>query len=58
MTPHASFLALRYAPHEAMANLRALAAGFPIYSPLGFQDSVDVADGRGRPAASWPWTRG
>jgi hypothetical protein len=28
-----------------MANLRALAARFPIYTPLGFLDSVDVADG-------------
>jgi hypothetical protein len=45
VTPHASFLALRYAPREAMANLRALAARFPIYSPLGFTDSVDVSAG-------------
>ena len=45
VTPHASFLALRYAPHEAVANLRALAAGLPIYGPLGFQDSVDVSVG-------------
>ena len=46
VTPHASFLALRYAPHEAVANLRALAHKFPkIYGPLGFQDSVDVGAG-------------
>src|SRR5271157_2263926 len=45
VTPHASFLALRYAPHEAIANLRALAMAFPIYSSLGFQDSVDVSVG-------------
>jgi hypothetical protein len=45
VTPHASFLALRYAPKEALANLRALAARFPIYGPLGFQDSVDVTAG-------------
>ncbi len=45
VTPHASFLALRYAPHEAVANLRALAVAFPIYSTLGFQDSVDVSVG-------------
>jgi hypothetical protein len=45
VTPHASFLALRFAPREALANLQALAAHFPIYSPLGFLDSVDVADG-------------
>ncbi len=45
VTPHASFLALRYAPHEAIANLRALSGGLPIYGPLGFQDSVDVSAG-------------
>ena len=45
VTPHASFLALRYAPHEAVANLRALSVGLPIYGPLGFQDSVDVSMG-------------
>src|SRR5271166_19911 len=45
VTPHASFLALRYAPHEAVANLRALSKAFPIYGPLGFQDSVDVSAG-------------
>ena len=46
VTPYASFLALRYAPHEALANLRALAQEFPmIYGPLGFQDSVDVTAG-------------
>ena len=40
VTPHASFLALRYAPREAIANLRALISQFPIYSPL--VDSVEV----------------
>src|SRR5208283_724404 len=45
VTPIASFLALRYAPHEAVANLRALSGGLPIYGPLGFQDSVDVSEG-------------
>jgi hypothetical protein len=45
VTPHASFLALRFAPHEAVANLRALSIAFPIYSSLGFQDSVDVSVG-------------
>src|SRR5579883_982654 len=44
-TPYASFLALRYAPHAAVANLRALCKAFPIYSPLGFLDSVDVSSG-------------
>jgi hypothetical protein len=45
VTPYASFLALRYAPHEAVANLRALCKEFPIYTPLGFLDSVDVSTG-------------
>ena len=45
VTPHASFLALRCAPHEAVANLRGLRGGLPIYCPLGFQDSVDVSVG-------------
>jgi hypothetical protein len=45
VTPHAAFLALRYAPHEAIANLRALSAALPIYGPLGFEDSVDVSTG-------------
>jgi hypothetical protein len=43
VTPHAAFLALRYAPHAAMANLRRLARDFPgLYGPLGFRDSVNV----------------
>jgi hypothetical protein len=45
VTPYASFLALRYMPREAMANLRALASRFPVYGPLGFHDSVDVTAG-------------
>jgi hypothetical protein len=45
VTPHASFLALRYAPRAAVANLRALTKGFPIYSQFGFHDSVDVSAG-------------
>jgi Putative glucoamylase/Protein of unknown function (DUF3131) len=45
VTPHASFLALRFAPHEAMANLQALAGRFPIYGPYGFHDSVNVSSG-------------
>jgi hypothetical protein len=45
VTPYAAFLALRYAPHEAIANLRLLSKSFPIYSPLGFQDSADSSTG-------------
>ena len=46
VTPHAAFLALPYAPTEAMANLRALASAFPIYGSYGFHDAVDVRNGK------------
>jgi len=47
VTPHASFLALRFAPGEALANLRALAERYPtLYGEYGFRDSVDVGTGR------------
>jgi hypothetical protein len=46
VTPHASFLALPFAPTEALANLRALAAGFPAYGANGFRDSVNVRTGQ------------
>ena len=46
VTPHASFLALPLLPRQAMDNLGALAAGFPVYGEFGFHDSVDVRDGR------------
>ena len=46
MTPHASFLALPYAPREALDNVEILAGRFKAYGPHGFLDSVDVASGR------------
>ncbi len=45
VTPHASFLALRFAPNEAMANLRKLRERFPVYGDHGFLDSVNVSKG-------------
>ena len=45
VTPYASFLALRFAPREAMENLRKLAVNFPIYNDHGFMDSVNVTTG-------------
>ncbi|MGH3355047.1 MAG: glucoamylase family protein [Nocardioidaceae bacterium] len=45
VTPHAAFLALRYAPEEAMRNLAALENSFDIYSEWGFRDSVNVDTG-------------
>lgn len=46
MTPHASFLALPFAPKEAMNNVEILASRFHAYGTHGFLDSVDVASGR------------
>ena len=43
VTPHASFLAMRYAPREAQENLQRLARNFPgLYTKWGFRDSVNV----------------
>ena len=47
VTPHAAFLALRYAPDETVANLRRLSQDFPgLYGNWGFRDSVNVQTGR------------
>ena len=45
VTPHAAFLALRYAPERTIANLEALQADFEIYGKWGFRDSVNVDSG-------------
>jgi len=45
VTPHASFLALRYAPGPALANLAKLRQNFDAYGPGGFYDAVDVGTG-------------
>ncbi len=46
MTPHASFLALPFAPKEAMNNVEVLASRFHAYGPHGFLDAVDVTSGK------------
>jgi hypothetical protein len=47
VTPHAAFLALRYAPRAALDNLRRLERDFPgLYGRWGFRDSVNVDSGR------------
>jgi hypothetical protein len=47
VTPHAAFLGLRYAPREALDNLRRLERDFPAVSgKWGFRDSVNVGSGR------------
>jgi hypothetical protein len=45
VTPHASFLALRWAPEQALANLAKLRSDFAIYDKWGFRDSVNVGTG-------------
>ena len=45
VTPHASFLAMRYAPRAAMDNLANLREDFDVYGPGGFYDAVAVGSG-------------
>jgi hypothetical protein len=45
VTPHASFLALRWAPNAVLANLENLEQDFAIYDQWGFRDSVNVQTG-------------
>jgi hypothetical protein len=45
VTPHAAFLALRWAPNAVMADLAKLRADFGIYDKWGFRDSVNVDTG-------------
>ena len=45
VTPHAAFLALRWAPDAVMENLANLEADFEIYDQWGFRDSVNVDTG-------------
>ena len=45
MTPHASFLALRWAPNAVLVNLANLEHDFKIYDKWGFHDSVNVDSG-------------
>jgi len=46
VTPHASFLALPFAPSESLANLATLAANYPAYGPFGFCDAVNLNSGQ------------
>ena len=45
VTPHAAFLALRWAPDAVMENLANLEADFEIYDQWGFRDTVNVDTG-------------
>jgi Putative glucoamylase/Protein of unknown function (DUF3131) len=47
VTPHAAFLALRYAPEPALADIEKLAHDFRgLYTRWGFRDSVNVKSGK------------
>jgi hypothetical protein len=46
VTPHASFLALRYAPEAALENLARIKQDFDAYGPGGFYDAVAVRSGQ------------
>ncbi len=46
VTPHASFLALRYAPDAALANLAKMRENFDAYGPGGFFDAIAVRSGQ------------
>ena len=45
VTPHAAFLALRWAPNAVMANLAAIRDDFASYDRWGFRDSINVDSG-------------
>jgi hypothetical protein len=46
VSPHAAFLALRYAPDKTLKNLKKLERDFDgLYTPWGFRDSVNVDTG-------------
>lgn len=46
VTPHASFLALKFAPEAALENLASLRQDFHAYSWGGFYDAIDVTTGK------------
>jgi Putative glucoamylase/Protein of unknown function (DUF3131)/RTX calcium-binding nonapeptide repeat (4 copies) len=50
VTPHAAFLALRYRPQQALADLARIAAIPGAYGKWGFSDSVNVGSGFPSPA--------
>ena len=46
VSPHAAFLALRYAPDKTLRNVKKLERDFDaLYTPWGFRDSVNVDTG-------------
>lgn len=49
VTPHATFLALEFAPYAALENMRALRRDFAVYTDWGFYDAVNVDTGQVSP---------
>ncbi|WP_030484398.1 glucoamylase family protein [Nocardioides aequoreus] len=45
VTPHASFLAMRFAPRQALRNLANIREDFGAYGPGGFYDAVGTRSG-------------
>ena len=46
ITPHASFLALEFAPQEAITNIRKMATGWDVYGEYGFYDAFEPKEGK------------
>jgi len=46
VTPHATMLALEFAPKEAIKNLRELVRRYPVYGEYGFYDAVTIGTGK------------
>jgi len=46
ITPHATFLALEFAPKKCIANLRKMLEIYNAYGEYGFYDAIDVKTGR------------
>ena len=46
VTPHATFLALEFAPEECVKNLRKMLESYRAYGEYGFYDAIDMKTGR------------
>lgn len=46
VTPHATFLALEYAPVECASNIRKMLEDYKVYGEYGFYDAIDVKTGK------------
>jgi len=46
ITPHATFLALEFAPKECVANIRKMLQSYKAYGEYGFYDAINVKTGK------------